>query len=1220
MAWPTRSNACWTATGRRGAESTPAAALAVTSARRDPDYTAAVTTVSARPLNLGRADGSDLFTAAEAVLKGSLESEVPVHSLVAPRRGPLVGLFELVADERTRAILTQHALVVTPCADGARAVSLAMDAARSRRRAIAVVSNEDLDSTMPALERAARFAPSDEGGMCVILEDDPAVSPAGCPRLAMRRLDVPCLEPADVAGLRDSVEHAQRLSRAAERLVGVVVHHSILRTIDTLPVRPNRVVSVLEVAEAMKHPRRGPRPGEALDLLRMARRLELNQPEWMPSPGELAPLGVVAIGPARVAMRHVLAELRLTGRVPLLHLGLVHPIDEAVVERLLARCADVVVLEPRPGAIGELLAASAERLRRRGLAAGRLWWDALPPDGEAPSEHLGVDDALKASTLARRMLHLLHDVRPGLRVASRLASLDLATDAVVPPRAAAQDSTRVFGDLRDLLREVDLWARRLDVDAMPPGPTALAVDGIEPLDAPARVVAVECWDRQRFAREGVAAIRQAARDSRQRLIAVVDLGGEDEPDPERLTRAATPGERGEAVRIESGSLGDRVGLRDLLREAVRRDGLSVVVVRLAGPGADPADDPVEIDRLGYQPVQRIVWSADLAGDVRPALPRSSTERSAMKALPVSTRQVRVEPTPASLSTLRVRLRPLLEQTEVVRTRPPTVGRRFDVNARLTPPRPEQGQRGSWRAHCAGVRGRGPGVVAEVLCDAGRLMGFHVRCIHDPTPIGLGRRAWSQMLFTRPRLDEPPPPLTPQIPYGEADLLIGVDALETLRAIGPDPELRVAAQDRTTTVANSGMLEDQLDGGLEAIFAGVPAALARAGMPQRLLAMDVAALCRDEFLTDRVVDLVLLGMAFQRGQVPATVESMESAVRRAEQRGIGRALESFQFGRHLAERERLGAQGAGEAFARVDAVEPPDSIEHLVRRIGLDLRSQRWPRVRDVGEFLALVRDTLERTAGLAATAAGRAVQVDIVLALRRCLAWGGLSHARQYARLVWSTYDLDRSDRRTNPTGANSETTALAPGAERTSAFGDLGGATQLGHELTRLAVLPLADAMLPRDLLYLAMMATSNDHRRRMRQRLGVRQARGDRVERRYLNRLDLTGFGWRVRVDFRTSDWPARATSVLRPFIPQAWRGTRTERAVRDYVVDLAMRAASGAASDPQRWLAVFRRLNAIAAENRLRTASVEQLRTRVEGGAPERDEGTRGERDDGMKGPRD
>jgi hypothetical protein len=67
---------------------------------------------------------------------------------------------------------------------------------------------------------------------------------------------------------------------------------------------------------------------------------------------------------------------------------------------------------------------------------------------------------------------------------------------------------------------------------------------------------------------------------------------------------------------------------------------------------------------------------------------------------------------------------------------------------------------------------------------------------------------------------------------------------------------------------------------------------------------------------------------------------------------------------------------------------------------------------------------------------------------------------------------------------------------------------------------------------------------------RLRIRPARGDRLERRFLFRLDAIALDRRLRLDLRTSDWLPIVVSRLGRFWPWRWRGTPSERALRDAV----------------------------------------------------------------------
>jgi hypothetical protein len=152
------------------------------------------------------------------------------------------------------------------------------------------------------------------------------------------------------------------------------------------------------------------------------------------------------------------------------------------------------------------------------------------------------------------------------------------------------------------------------------------------------------------------------------------------------------------------------------------------------------------------------------------------------------------------------------------------------------------------------------------------------------------------------------------------------------------------------------------------------------------------------------------------------------------------------------------------------------------------------------------------------------------------------------------------------------------------------------GRALTRQAVLPLAEGMLIRDPLYIAALAASSEHRRRVRERLHVKLARGDEVDRRYLTRIDLLIANRRIRADIRTSDWPARFASLGWRITPKRFRGLKRERQSRDYLIDFMRAAIVHAPGDYQRWLEAMQRLNAHALEDRLRNMALAELKMLV------------------------
>ena len=330
---------------------------------------------------------------------------------------------------------------------------------------------------------------------------------------------------------------------------------------------------------------------------------------------------------------------------------------------------------------------------------------------------------------------------------------------------------------------------------------ALALEGSAPPQAEI-VTEVELWDRRRFALEGPAAIQQAAIDPQPTLFVVVDLGGSDVVDVERLANAAVPLRSAPRLHVAHCDMNDRPGLITAITQTARLDGVGVLVAHDGPPARRDIRQleagVAEADRLGFTPRQRLVWPADTGCDIRPISQAVLMERGLERGLdPLKTEFLR-ETFPAGDGLpVKIEVRALLEQVEVVRTRPPPV--KGDADARIKPPRPVHAREGRWRCHIAGYRGDPPGIAVLALCEAGRSMGYRVQSMYHPTPIGPGRRAWGQVLFTGQDSGPDARVHSPQCPYGEADLILGFDAVETLRALGPDPYLRVAAPDKTLAI-------------------------------------------------------------------------------------------------------------------------------------------------------------------------------------------------------------------------------------------------------------------------------------------------------------------------------------------------------------------------------------------------------------------------------------
>jgi hypothetical protein len=280
-----------------------------------------------------------------------------------------------------------------------------------------------------------------------------------------------------------------------------------------------------------------------------------------------------------------------------------------------------------------------------------------------------------------------------------------------------------------------------------------------------------------------------------------------------------------------------------------------------------------------------------------------------------------------------------------------------------------------------------------------------------------------------------------------------------------------------------------------------------------------------------------------------VDAIEGALAQVEAAGFGRLREAFRFGRRLCVDRRL--------FTR-----PRDEEGDLVRVVDRLVRvgnRRRWRGRLATARFRALLASSSAAMPGLAETDAGRHAQRDFVAGLYRCLNWGGHDYAERYAKSVIELYQADRGD---------------------------------TGRALTRAAILPLAESMLPRDAMYVAAMATSAEHLRRTRRALNAKPAREDRIERRFATRFELIAMRWRVRADVVTSDWVARILAPARSIVPLRLRASRRERALREAVMGLAAAAAREAPGDYERFMGIFKLLHERAIEGTLHDLTAGEL----------------------------
>ncbi|MGW6791575.1 indolepyruvate ferredoxin oxidoreductase family protein [Streptomyces chartreusis] len=331
---------------------------------------------------------------------------------------------------RHAALLTEHDIVFRPGVNeelAATAVQGAQLAAGLDDRRVDGVTgywygkSPGLDRAADALRHNTLMGTTSQGGAIAFVGDDPAAKSStlpGCSEPLLADLGMPVLYPADPQDVLDLGLHAVALSRVSGLWVGFKIATNVADGTGTAQVHPERIVPVLpdteidgrpfvhEVTARMVQPALGrlerSRDGARLELARRYAAANPLNRITAESPNDR--IGIVAPGKTYLDLREALrllgfddTELARRG-VRLLKLGMVHPLEPSIVQRFAEGLTEIVVVEEkRPfveAALKDLLygrAGTPAIYGKRGPDGTAL----LPTDGE-------LDGDVIARALARR--------------------------------------------------------------------------------------------------------------------------------------------------------------------------------------------------------------------------------------------------------------------------------------------------------------------------------------------------------------------------------------------------------------------------------------------------------------------------------------------------------------------------------------------------------------------------------------------------------------------------------------------------------------------------------------------------------------------------------------------------------------------------------------------------------------------------------------------------
>ncbi len=408
---------------------------------------------------------------------------------------------------------------------------------------------------------------------------------------------------------------------------------------------------------------------------------------------------------------------------------------------------------------------------------------------------------------------------------------------------------------------------------------------------------------------------------------------------------------------------------------------------------------------------------------------------------------------------------------------------------------------AWRVHMSGVGGMGIGVVGAILVRAGHKEGYRV-VFQDKKGLAIRNGGvYGQITFIK---DDPGStgfqpvhskehglqthateetsvssdgivyPTTGNIPYGRADLLLGIDILEATRATDPREQFRVASKDRTAAVLN--LHKQPTVYGLLGRDDFEPEELREEiynhCRPDVSFAKNLSEICEQRLGSKQFVNIMMIGVAYQLGLIPVSAHSIAWAIKDTIRREQRRNMKAFNIGRKLALEPRA-----------LPKKPEPQTPEQLVTNKSRILRKTRWFGRKHADQFEKLVQGAMKQMRDLPEES-----KYDLALRIYDLIQYQDAALAKQYVERVRKVYRADSASR---------------------------------DFEATNAAIWNLAKVMLIKDEPYVAYLLTRYEKKQRDLAKYGVDVSNGDRIVYRHHTSPEFNIGKWRVRLKITTSDW---------------------------------------------------------------------------------------------------
>lgn len=1121
--------------------------------------------------------GWEYYTGSELVVKGILESESAVNLATGCPDTPVGEFFKRC--EELEPLLAGCGVGYRPGQTSGLAAAQLAGSRQAGRRGVGLFSQRGF---LEAAEEVRQMivGPAGAGaGTLVICSEGPSAYPGSAPeegRMLFQHLDLPFLQPSSAQELKDWVDAGLKLSIRGRCCVGMRIAVSLAEGGATVIVKRNMTAEPDSPAGAEGAAGQGVTAEAVGSILAEARRMGINRIVNRPQKGEAMRLGFIASGIGYAYLMQALWELGLGTTMPVLKLGLAFPLDEGLIEQMAHHCDQLVVVEEGrsflESQVNHLIAAA----RQRGVLQTQVWGKRLPDERPGIPAHA----RLSPSLLIERLGVLLreHPMVPLELLDARLQAAEKRSERAgkIQVRVARPEQTfcsgcpqrvawSVLGDVQSKLLDSAYTHERYKTGPVEltigsdggcnallpqqPGSSArpgvghggLSLPGLE--EETGKRVVFMGFDT--FMMGGQQTIRRSIAMKQEITYILVDnrrlspRPGDAKPDQvEEVHRAAmalVPGRQEKVARVARIRPGQRAALGNLLRRQIMMSRVNIILIdqecgRIVSY-RKAAQERLQIIRAGYVAKKQVMNVAEQVCEFClqctsrtgcPGLKTVGTEYGVKI-------QTDLDWCENDKVCSRLEVCPAFEQVEIRRMQPARpAGAGLDLRNLPEPAKPVHAGRDVWRGLICGLGGQGAGLCGRILVAAGRVMGYRILTRrYGGTAVRTGP-VYEQVLFTRFANSDH---VTSAMPWGQADLLLGLDLEQTARSMDDSMGLRPAGPETAAVVNRAENLSTlRLTAGRKYDEAGLLGMLKACVGEGRLEVADVSRVSERILGSGKFANAMLLGMAFQKGYLPLTWQAMESGIAAA----CGEESEANR--RAVALGRLLAADPAGWA-RRVSGRQ--EALDRLLRRKARVLGM--------MGGFGGLggrgrgraYKFMVVKMVKLMQGAVPEQLLCDLAVRVFDCWIWGGRGYAGEYCRLVKGAFEADEASR---------------------------------GYALTRAVVWNLARAMLIKDEIYVAAMLTNPEKLHADRRRLGVVPSRGDRMKYRRYMHPELSIFGLKIRFEIKAKEWQLRRlghSRWLRKVMP-GWH--KREMGFRNWYMELVEERRWKNDGEYEKWLAAL------------------------------------------------